>query len=122
VLWLDGLPGVQRHTLQCGVHDDRGYCRVHVSGFRLGPLALMLVTVPIVLFKNAVRIVTISTLAAYVDRSWLDGPFHHKYGGIVFSIVGMTLFVVALGGLQKIEGWRRGGVPPIPLFLPQSRR
>ncbi len=73
--------------------------------------ALMVLTVPIVLFKNAVRIVVISTLGAYVDRIFIDGPFHHRYGGLLFTVVGMVLFVVVLAGLQKIErrpGWTAG--------------
>jgi exosortase len=65
--------------------------------------ALILMTVPIALFKNAVRIVGISTLGAYVDRVFIDGPFHHRYGGPLFSVVGITIFVLVLAGLQKIE-------------------
>ena len=65
--------------------------------------ALILLTVPIVLFKNALRIVVISTLGAYVDRGFLDGPFHHRYGGLLFTVVGAALFVLLLAGLQKIE-------------------
>jgi exosortase len=68
--------------------------------------ALMLLTVPIMLVKNAVRIVAITTLGAYVDRLFIDGPFHHRYSGLVFSVVGVVLFVLVLAGLQKIE--RRG--------------
>ena len=71
-------------------------------------LALILLTVPIALFKNAVRIVTISMLGAYVDRVFVDGPFHHQYGGLVFTIVGVTLFVAVLTGLQGIERWLMG--------------
>src|SRR5579863_4656683 len=37
-------------------------------------LTLIILTVPIVLFKNSVRIVAISTLGAYVDRVFVDGP------------------------------------------------
>lgn len=66
-------------------------------------LALTLLTIPIVLFKNALRITVISTLGAYVNRIFVDGPFHHRYGGLVFSIAGVTLFVLVLVGLQKIE-------------------
>jgi exosortase/archaeosortase family protein len=66
-------------------------------------LALILMTIPIALFKNAVRIVGISTLAAYVNRIFIDGAFHHVYGGLLFSVVGMAIFVVVLAGLQKIE-------------------
>jgi hypothetical protein len=69
-------------------------------------LVLIVLTVPIVIFKNATRIVAISTLAVYVDRIFLDGPFHHQFGGVLFSVVGMVLFILVLGALQKLE--RRG--------------
>ena len=75
--------------------------------------ALILLTIPIILFKNSVRIVVISTLGAYVDRVFIDGPFHHRYGGLLFSVVGVVLLVLVLAGLQKIEMRRRsygGGV------------
>jgi exosortase len=71
------------------------------SGWTRG--ALILLTIPIALFKNAVRIVAISTLAAYVDRIFIDGPFHHTYGGLLFSVVGVAVFVPVLAGLQAIE-------------------
>jgi exosortase len=70
--------------------------------------ALILLTVPIVLFKNAVRIVVISTLGAFVDRVFIDGPFHHRYGGLLFTVVGVVLFVLVLAGLQKVERRRPG--------------
>jgi len=47
--------------------------------------------------------VAISTLGAYVDRMFLDGPFHHRYGGLLFSVVGVALLVLVLAGLQKME-------------------
>jgi exosortase len=75
--------------------------------------ALILLTVPIVLFKNAVRIVVISTLGADVDRVFIDGPLHHRYGGLVFTVVGTALFVLVLAGLQKIEKRR-----PMPIGRP----
>jgi exosortase len=71
--------------------------------------ALILVTIPIALFKNAVRIAAISILGAYVDRVFIDGPFHHRYGGLVFSTLGTVLFVLILIGLQNIE--RRHRIP-----------
>jgi exosortase len=73
--------------------------------------ALMLLTIPIALFKNAIRIAVISVLGAYVDRVFVDGPFHHKYGGLVFSVLGAVLFVLVLAGLQRIEKWIRGSPP-----------
>lgn len=65
--------------------------------------ALLILTVPIALLKNAIRIVTITVLAARVDRAFIDGPFHHRYGGVVFSTVAVALFVLVLAGLQRAE-------------------
>jgi exosortase len=67
--------------------------------------ALILLTVPIALIKNAARIVTIAILGAYVNRIYIDGPLHHKYGGLVFSVFGAILFVLVLVALQRIERW-----------------
>jgi exosortase len=69
-------------------------------------LALIFLTVPIVILKNAVRIAVISALGAYVDRAFVDGPFHHQYGGLLFSLLGVALFVLALTILQKVERQR----------------
>ena len=62
--------------------------------------------VPIAIFKNAVRIVVISTLSAYVDPGYLHGQLHHE-GGVVFSLVGIAIFVPLLFMLQGLEN--RGG-------------
>ena len=71
------------------------------SGWAL--LVLIVLTLPIVIFENAVPIVAISTLAVCVDRIFLDGPFHHQLGGLLFSVIGIVLFVLVLGTLQKVE-------------------
>lgn len=70
------------------------------SGWRT--LALIVLTIPIAIFKNAVRIVVISSLSAYVDRGIIDGPLHHR-GGPVFALVGIALFVPLLLALQRSE-------------------
>jgi exosortase len=62
--------------------------------------------IPIAIFKNAVRIVVISSLSAYVDPGYLHGQLHHE-GGVVFSLVGIALFVALLYALQWLE--KRGG-------------
>jgi exosortase len=66
---------------------------------------LILLTVPIALIKNAARISVLALLGAYVDRIYIDGPLHHRYGGLVFSVLGAVLFVLALAGLQYLERW-----------------
>lgn len=65
--------------------------------------ALLVLTLPIVVFKNAVRIAVLSTVGAYWDRAFLDGPVHHRYGGLLFSVVGVVLFVLLLRGLQILD-------------------
>ena len=65
-------------------------------------------TVPVVICKNALRIAVISAMGAYVNRDFVDGPFHHRYGGILFAGVGVCLFVLVLRGLQKMEGRKAG--------------
>ncbi len=61
-----------------------------------------LFTVPVVIFKNAVRIVTISSLGVYVDPGFLHGRLH-RYGGIPFSLVSLAILVPFLLLLQKGE-------------------
>ena len=128
ILRLSGIP-VLRHGTQfslpgldfevapecSGIHSSLALMMVAIlagyiylrSGWTRS--ALILLTIPIVLFKNAARIVVISTLGAYVDRGFLDGPFHHRYGGLLFSVVGVAVFVLVLTGLQNIERRRPVG-------------
>ena len=61
-----------------------------------------LFTIPIVIFKNAVRIVSISLLGIYVNRGFLNGRLHH-YGGLVFAFLGLAILVPLLFLLQKSE-------------------
>jgi len=80
-----------------GILASRVYLR---SGWRRW--ALIVMTFPIAIFKNAVRIVVISSLSAYVNRAILSGPLHHS-GGPVFALVGIALFAPLLFALQKSE-------------------
>jgi len=72
--------------------------------------ALVLLTVPIAILKNAARIVTISSLGVYVDQGYLTGRLHHK-GGFVFSILALAILVPSLILLQRSENNARGKTP-----------
>lgn len=65
-------------------------------------ICFSLFTIFVAIFKNAVRLVTISSLTAYVneayDKSWL-----HRNGGVVFSLVAIAILVPLLLALQKAE-------------------
>jgi exosortase len=64
---------------------------------------LALLTIPIVIFKNAVRIVTLSWLGVYVDAGFLHGRLH-RYGGLPFSLFALALLVPVLLFLMRAEG------------------
>jgi len=63
---------------------------------------LVLFTFPVVVFKNSVRIVTISTLGVYVNRAFLYGNLHRR-GGLLFALLGLLMLVPALTVLQRAE-------------------
>jgi exosortase len=78
------------------------------SGWRQAVLCLA--TIPIAIFKNAVRIVTISSLGIYVDRGFLYGSLHHQ-GGVLFALIALGMFVPLLFALQRSETRNRTGRP-----------
>jgi len=63
---------------------------------------LLALVVPISLFKNAVRIVTLTLLAVNVDSGFLTGSLHHE-GGLVFMAGGLCLMYPILLLLVRSE-------------------
>ncbi len=63
---------------------------------------LVLFTIPVVIFKNSVRIVTISALGIYVNRAFLYGNLHRR-GGLLFALLAVMMLVPALLVLQRAE-------------------
>ena len=64
--------------------------------------------VPIILFKNALRIVTLSLLSIYVDPRFLSGWLHTS-GGIVFYLLALAV----IGLVIRLLGRKRAPVEPI---------
>lgn len=71
------------------------------SGWRR--VVLSLAIVPITIFKNAIRITTITLLAIYVDGKFLTDSWLHHSGGIVFFATGLVLLALVIWALR----WRR---------------
>lgn len=71
-------------------------------GNRWHRVLLVAATIPIAIFKNAIRISTIASLGAYVNHAVLFGPIH-RYGGLVFTPLAVVLLVLLLIALQKSE-------------------
>jgi exosortase len=61
-----------------------------------------LFVIPLSILKNGMRIVTLSTLAIYVNPGFLYGNLHH-HGGIVFFLLGLVPLVLLVKWLQKTE-------------------
>jgi exosortase len=65
-------------------------------------LVLCAVVVPLAIFKNGLRIMTLSTLAIYVNPDFLYGNLHRR-GGVVFFAIALVPLIVLLAFLQKGE-------------------
>ena len=62
---------------------------------------LALFVFPVTVFKNGIRIITLSLLGAYVDPKFLTGSFLHQSGGFIFFIPALALLGLALWGLRR---------------------
>jgi exosortase len=65
--------------------------------------ALLLSAVVVTIFKNGLRIFTLSTLAIYIDPVWLQGDLHHRYGGSVFFALAIGSILFVLRCLRRSE-------------------
>lgn len=66
-------------------------------------LLLVISSFPITIFKNSLRIVTLSVLGAYVDQKFITGSWLHSSGGIPFFVVGLILMAPVVWALMKWE-------------------
>jgi len=65
-------------------------------------LLFVLCAIPMTMFKNGIRITTLTLLSHYVDPRIIESPLHRE-GGIPFFIVGLLLMAVILFCLMKSE-------------------
>ena len=66
-------------------------------------IVLCLFVVPISIAKNGFRIAVLSTMAVYVNSSFLTGPLHY-HGGTLFFILALIPLFLLLRFLQNCEG------------------
>jgi len=69
---------------------------------KVNKLFLAVSVVPIAVFKNAVRIVTLSLLSIYISPSFLTGNLHHR-GGIAFFLLALGLIFGLTELLRQLE-------------------
>ena len=65
-------------------------------------LLLVLLSFPLSLIKNGIRIATLTLLSIYVDPGFLTGRLHHE-GGFVFFLVAMLILWPVIVWLKKSE-------------------
>jgi len=65
-------------------------------------LALVVVAIPIMIFKNAIRIVTLTLLSLHVDPGIIESRLHRE-GGIPFFLVALLLTYPILKILMRTE-------------------
>ena len=77
-------------------------------------VALVLVAIPIMIFKNAVRITTLTLLSIHVDPGIIESRLHRE-GGIPFFLLALLLTYPVLKFLMKTEqaGRQERGQPSI---------
>ena len=68
----------------------------------LAKVCFSVFTVFVAIFKNAVRVVTIACLTAYVDGSFYDSWVHRK-GGLIFGAFALAILAPSLLALRKAE-------------------
>jgi exosortase len=64
---------------------------------------VVLVAIPLSIFKNGIRIFTISMLGIHVDPGFLHGNFH-RHGGIVFYLLALFALLLLLWILNRTQG------------------
>ncbi|MGB6430993.1 MAG: archaeosortase/exosortase family protein, partial [Candidatus Acidiferrales bacterium] len=63
---------------------------------------LCLAVIPLAVFKNGLRIATLSVLAIYVNPGFLTGNLHHR-GGFVFFLIALVPIALLLFWFQRRE-------------------
>src|SRR4030042_4064697 len=105
------LPGINIEVAkQCsGIRSSLG---LFITGILAGNLflktgwrkvILALFVFPITIFKNGVRIITLSALAIYVDEKFIPQSFIHHSGGFVFYIPALLLLGAVIWYFRRSE-------------------
>jgi exosortase len=71
-------------------------------------LLLVASIIPLVLFKNGLRIVTLSWLAIKVDPGFITGSLHHRGGFVFFGLTFLLVFALN----WALQRWEAAAHPP----------
>jgi exosortase len=68
---------------------------------------VLLLVFPLAVFKNGVRIVTLSLLTLYVDKGFIESDLHSR-GGVVFFGLALAMLLPVFLELRKLESQHAG--------------
>jgi exosortase len=71
---------------------------------------LALFVLPITIFKNALRITSLTMLASLLDKAWLTNSWLHKSGGIVYFSIAFCLLALMLWLLRWSERRKKSSI------------
>jgi exosortase len=77
-------------------------------------LVLVTAVIPVVVIKNAVRIVSLALLSVYIDPGFLTGSLHHS-GGVLFFFMGLVILMPILVLFVRAERRMNGTAAPVEL-------
>lgn len=80
-------------------------------------IVLVLLSLPISMFKNAVRITTLSWLGVYVSPDYLHGDLH-RHGGLPFTLLALAMVLPVLLFLINRERRQAPTAPQTPPIHP----
>jgi exosortase len=63
---------------------------------------VLLLVFPLAVFKNGVRIVTLSLLTLYIDKDFMASGLHSR-GGVVFFGLALAMLLPIFSGLRKLD-------------------
>lgn len=92
-----------------------GYLLLRTAVHRL---FVVFVTIPLVILKNAIRIVALSTAALYVNQGFLHGNLH-RYGGLCFSLLDIVIVLPLLLRFHTSESRTPNGCAAPAQNVPQ---
>lgn len=73
-----------------------------------GRTVVILVSLPLTLLKNGLRVFTLAALGAYVSPAILNSPLHHQ-GGPLFLAIALAVLFGLIAIVRRLE--RRGATP-----------
>src|ERR1700746_3482716 len=94
---------MQQRSFQHRTFNYVPCCGSFVLRTRWKMFLLVLLSIPLSVIKNGIRIATLTSLSIYVDPGFLTGRLHRE-GGFVFFCIALLILLPVFLCLEKSEG------------------